>query len=378
MKGTVVRSRLVPTRRRRLPGDRGIVLILFALSITSMLTVGALVLGSSLGYTAVRNAQNAVDAASLAAAASLKDVKQGTAMPGDVLDAATSTAEANGATMGTFECEVVTAAYALTRSEAEVIGACTDTNVASAEAAGIRVTAGDTRVVPFNAFVDQDTITGSARATATVQPVRTVNAPFMVCSSPGATGHPALPVIPSSTDPTGYAVNPQALGKSFVVHGKEMTRAGRDCGNGSDNWRGFVPPDQGVLIPPASATNDVDWLRIDNGNADGTLDAHLSGAYSCSGDVSSFQEGCRISLPLCPKGNAKTGDNFRLYCVKMGAFVITYSKPSGSTGPIPCHPAPLGNSTICATFVGAGTATEGIGSATTFDPNEVVVVKLVE
>ena len=343
-----------------------------------MLTVAALVLGSSVGYTAVRNAQNAVDAASLAATATLKDVKQGTAAPGEVLDAATSLLEANGSTMGALECEVVDADYARSRSDDAVLGPCTDGNVLAPEAAGVRVTAGDTRVVPFSAFVGQDTITASARATATVQPVRTVNAPFLVCSSRAAVGHPALPVIPSATDATGYAVNPDALGLSFVLHGYEMTTAGRDCGNGASNWRGFVPPDQKVLIPPASPDDDIDWLRIDNGNADGTLETHLTGTYTCSGDVKSFQEGCRIALPLCPKGNAQSGDNFRLYCVKMGTFVITYSRPSGSTGPAPCHPNPQGNSTICGTFVGAGTATKGIGSATTFDPNEVVVVKLVE
>lgn len=354
------------------------VLILFAISISSLLTVAALVLGSSLGYAAVRKAQNAVDAASLAATTALRDVRHGTGTAADVRSAAVTIAEDNGALDGSVRCDVVSAEYALTKLETDVLGSCSDDNVNAARASGVRVTAEVRRMVPLNAFVGADTISGSARAAATVQPVRTVKAPFMVCSAPTATGHPALPLVTSTTDPTGYAVNPDALGKSFVVHGKDMTLAGRDCGNGSANWRGFIPPDQTALIPPPSSTDDSGWLRIDDGNADGTLDSHLGGSYACGGDITSFQEGCRISLPLCPRGNGKTGTNFRLYCVKMGAFVVTYSRPSGSTGPVPCHPAPQGNSTICATFVGAGTATEGMGSATTFDPNEVVVVKLVE
>ena len=363
--------------RRRSPDDRGMVVVFFAICVTALLAVAGMVLGSSVGYTAVRNVQNAVDAGALAGAAELYDVRRGLGEAADVEETAVSLVVANGGAPGAVRCEVVAAEYALGRSEADVIGPCTEENVLADRAVGVRVTAAESRAVPFDAFVRQETITASARAAATVQPVRTVNAPFMLCSAPSATGHPALPLV---ADPaTGaWSINADAIGKSYVVYGIEVGADGRDCGANSSNWRGLIPPEQDLLVPPASDVDDRDWIRIDDGNATGTLETHLDGAHACEGDVSTFQQGCRISLPLCPRGNGLTGTNFRLYCVKMGVFVITWSRPSGSIGPAPCHPKPQGNSTICATFVVGGRATTGLGSAVTFDPEEVVVIKLVE
>ena len=61
----------VPALHRRIRcrrSDRGITVVFFALALTGILAVSALVLGGSVGYEAARNAQTAADAAALAGA----------------------------------------------------------------------------------------------------------------------------------------------------------------------------------------------------------------------------------------------------------------------------------------------------------------------
>lgn len=358
--------------RRGGASDRGVTVVIFAVTITSLLAVGSLVLGGSIGYTAVRNVQTAVDAAAMAGASTLRDVKQGVSSAGEVLVDVRSVAEDNGATPGTVECDVIGAAYAISHAETDVLGPCTAANVNDTRAAGVRVRAGDTRDVPFGSFVDAETITGEAVAAATMQPIREGTAPFMVCSSPDAVGHPAQVLLGSGADPSGYSVNTSAIGLSYVIHGNEMKNGGRDCGNDSSSWRGLVEFGRSFPVPGT-------W-EIKTGNANGRVPRQLSGDAVCdieSDAIADLTVGCRIALPMCPNGNGRTGVNFRYYCVKLGSFRVSWMAGE-STGTPPCHPNPQGNSTICATFLGGATAVGGQGTATVPDVNALLAVKLVQ
>lgn len=359
--------------------DDGVVLLIFAAFFSVMLVLAAFVLGGSLGYSAVRNAQNAADAAALAAASTLQEVKNGDAVPSEVLDTAVSVAEDNGADPAAVTCEIVNGTYALSKSAADVLGPCTTANVNAASAAGVRVLTSDTRNVPFGSFVDSNTITGDALATATVQPLREGRAPFMVCSDPTATGHPTLPLVSDFTVDPPYVFNESAIGASYVVQGNEMKNDGRDCGNSSSSWRGLVRTEVTYAMPNTDPTNDAGWWQIETGNKNGQLPNLLAGAGSCAmpnGEVADLQVGCRILLPLCPKGNGDTGSNFRLYCVRMAMFEISYIGKV-SSGTAPCHPSER-NNIVCADLIGPGTAAVGQGGADTPGANDVVVVRLVE
>lgn len=363
------------SRHRRRVGERGVTVVLFAIFITGLLAVAALTLGGSLGYTAVRNAQNAADAAALAATNTLREVQQGTTPPAEVLSTAVSVAEDNGAIPGSVVCDIVDAEYALTHAETDVIGPCNGANATHADAAGVRVRVDDERDVPFSAFVDKETIRADAVASATVQPVLEGRAPFMVCTAPTATGHPAPALVADASDPTGYSVNPAAIGLEYVLHGNAMKDGGRQCGAGSRSWRGFVEFGGTFPIPSPDPVDDSEWWRVKTGNANGHLDRVLTGDGACAGDVE-FIIGCKIALPLCPASNGGNGVNLRLYCVKLGTFEITYNQYMNGTPP--CNDGQKATGLVCGKFVGGATAFGGQGGASTADPDSVVVIKLVE
>lgn len=362
-------------RPRGRGNDRGATAVMFAFAAAAMMAVAALVLGGSRGYSAVREAQNAADGAALAATSVLRAVHQGDAPASEVLATAVSVAEDNGATPGSVDCDIVAASYALTHLEADVVGPCNGSNETSPAAAGVRVRASDRKDVPFAAFVDQETISARAVAAATVQPVTEGRAPFMVCTAPTATGHPAPALVADATDPTGYSINTAAIGMSYVLHGNAMKDGGRNCGAGSQSWRGFVSFSGTFAIPSPDPNDDSEWWEVKTGNANGHLSRVLTGDDACAGDVDQIV-GCKIALPLCPKSNGGTGVGLKLYCVRLGAFEITYNQHSSGTPP--CNGGSNANGLVCGTLVGAANASSGQGGAATPDPESVVVIKLVQ
>lgn len=370
--------------------DRGIAVVFFAISVTAILTIGALVLGGSIGYTAVRNAQTAADAAALAGTTTLRDHKQNwvETRASKILDEVESVVESNGATLAPGGCELVRATYALTRSDADVIDECDQLESLAPEdfdaAAGVRVTVDDTRSVPFAAFVDSDTITGRAVAVATIQPVVSGRSPFMVCADPEADGHPAPALLPDEDDPTGFSVNEAAVGKYFVLWGNQIKYGGRDCGNPASDWRGLVEFEATFDLPSPSPVDDTDWWQTESGNKNGNLPRTMAGSKACKLDgekIDQLEIGCRIAIPLCPAGNGDTSD-FRLYCAKLGTFEISHKGSvfndvvTGTEYATPC--GIVTENIICGEFVGVGTATSGQGSAEQPDANSVVLIKLVE
>lgn len=370
--------------------ERGLTVVFFAIGVTAMLTIAALVLGGSVGYTAARNAQTAADSAALAGTQLIQSHKQDwVTTPADTIATEIeSVVEDNGATL--VRCDLVDAEYAISESESDVIATCEQLEFLEEEdfaaVAGVRVIVSDTRDVPFNAFVDQETITGGATAAATIQAVTSGRAPFMVCGAPTATGHPAPVLVPDVTDPTGYRVNEAALDKVYVLWGNQIKYGGRSCGNPSSDWRGLVKFGETFDVPSASVTSDDDWWQSESGNTGGNLPGTLAGGTSCELEgqkVEALEDqiGCLIAIPLCPMGNADNSD-FRLYCVKIGAFEISHvgSVFSENTA-IPEYDTPCGvvsENIICGRFKGAATAVGGQGIAQPPDPYSVSVIKLVQ
>ncbi len=384
-----------PERRRTTrTGDRGVTVVFFALAISGILSVSALVLGGSVGYEAARNSQTAADAAALAGASALQNHKQDWIItPADaVVNEVASVVADNGSTLEA--CDLVKAAYALTGAESDVVAPCDSLaflpDASFQSVAGVRVRVSETRDVAFSAFVDQDEITSTATAAATVQPVSRGWAPFMVCTSPTASGHPAQAMLPDGTDPTGYRINSAAIGKTYVLWGNQMKNQGRDCGNPSSSWRGLVQlPADGYALPSTEATpgDDSNWWQADTGNKTGQLSQRMAGGSGCklaNGDSPEDlmdQIGCEIAIPLCPRGNPDGGSNFRLFCVRMGVFRITHVGDATAQLTDPPSDTPCGvdkNNIICGQFVGAATAAGGQGVAEQPDRHGFAVIKLVE
>lgn len=378
-----------PHARRR---DRGITVIFFALALTGILAVAALVLGGSVGYEAARNGQTAADAAALAGTSALQNHKQDWIVtPADaVLEEVATAVEDNGATLE--DCDLVDAEYAITGAESDVIAPCDRLpflpDSAFQRTAGVRVTVSDTRDVPFAAFVSRDQITSRSTAAATIQPVARGKSPFMVCTDPAAVGHPAPALIPDATAPHGYAVNSAAVGKLYVLWGNQMKNLGRDCGNPDSAWRGLVElPADGYPLPSTEATTgrpDANWWAGDEGNKVGLLTNGVAGANACTfaanSDPDDIELGCFIAVPLCPRGNADASD-FRLFCVRMGLFQITHIGEATIDTVDPPEETPCGsvkNNIICGRFIGATAAARGRGVAEQPDRYAVAVIKLVQ
>lgn len=340
----------LPRRRR---SERGATLITFALCLTAICIVIALVLGGSLGYSAERNSQTASDAAALAATSALRNVQTAGAATSTVEDAARATVEANGSdTFVEADCEIIDANLAFIAT----CGSATAGQMAGAS--GVRMNARDTRDVPFGEVAGQPTITGETGAAATIQPLASGNSPFMLCNP--APGHPT-PVIDASGN-----IRPEAIGQEYVLQGNPMKEAGRDCGNPASNWRGWVEFEETFAIPG--------FWGVESGNKNGHIDKQLVDSNACGGqgtDVNDFV-GCVLAVPICTYGNDTGGGNFEVYCVTFGSFEITHN----GNGPSSCY---AGNQKhICGEFLGAAVATGGQGGGGPADPNEVVVIKLVE
>lgn len=380
------------TMRRRSStarGDRGVTVVLFAISITAMLAVAALVLGGSNGYGAARNAQTAADAASMAATTKLRQAIVANADPNVTPDyaAVATTAQQvavdNGADPSSVECHVVTPYYAAATTdaarEAEVIGTCDGVNEMNPAAGGIRVSVRETRDVPFGSFVNSDNITASAQATATVQTVGGwFTSPFMVCAA-GLHGVSPIrevdPVPPSTT--STWEVNPNAIGVEFLLWSHGNAFQSRNCGE--SQWYGLVKDGGMFLIP--SPSDPEEWWQIEPGGEVGQIPG-LAGKASCAAENESELAtllGCEIPVPLCTETSpTHSGQNARLNCVAIGTFLITYFGNGNADGSCVTGEVSGNKEVLCGRLLPGRLATGGQGQLGPVRPNDLAVVKLVQ
>lgn len=388
MRGNTPRQSQLPTHDRS--SDRGIAVVFFAISVTAMLAVGALVLGGSIGYTAVRNAQTAADSAALAGASTLREHQQDwvETPAGQVFETVRSVVESNGSSLAAGGCELITADRTSPLGSGVPVR-CDELDGLEEDVfqqvAGVRVTVADTRDVPFAAFVDQDTITGGAVAAATIQPVveTELHAPFLLCTGP-VTGE-VSPLVTSADDPTGYAINGTAIGRPYVLWGNQIKYKGRNCGATSSDWRGLAEFGSTFTVP--SPPDKAQWWRTESGNKRDevlTVPRNLASSGACDLDgqgIEGIARNCEIAVPLCPESDQSPSD-FKLSCAKIGLFEISHiGKDDISAETVGDIETPCGNTNsniICGWFRGGATMLNGRGAAGTAGVNDSVVVRLVE
>ena len=368
-------------------GDRGITAVLFAISITALLAVASLVLGGSTGYTAVRSAQNAVDAASLAATSTLREVALDQVPAAEVEATAVSVAEDNGVTSGSVDCDVVTFRYAVDQSEHEVVGPCSgsawyvvdDGDVELVEdVAGVRVTASDRRDAPLGAFVESETITARAAAAATMQPVGRggIAAPFMLCANADDHGVELLVDDPSLDPP--YRISDAAIGIEFLLWSNGNGFGDRNCG--LSPWHGLVNTDHLYRVP-SDPEDPSSWWDINTGSRVGHIPRLLAGNESCvidgELDLKNVEEGtfddCVMALPLCVDTEG-SGTNARFHCVRMATFKISYAGDGDAEGSC----VSINKKVVCGRLLPGGVGSGGQGSLEDIDPREMLLIKLVE
>lgn len=368
-------------RLRPARSDRGITVIFFGIALTAMLAAAGLVLGGSIGYTAVRNAQTAADAAALAGATALREHKanwvadEGGVSAEQVLEEIESVASDNGAEL--VSCELVKATYAVSRAQADVIDDCDRLEFLNQEqfksVAGVRVEVSEERDVPFAAFVEKDSITANANAAATAQPVGEMRAPFLLCSTFEDSAGVQPLIYDETVTPKKYELDPEALGLEFVLWGNPVRDDGRDCGMGASSWRGLAD---------TTFTGSVGgWWRTDTGNTTGQLAARTNGVGTCDltgNNLNNAPEllGCKVPVPLCLQGRGDSSAGFELRCVMIVVFEITHVKGSSTTSSTQCDPGGAEN-VICGKLIGPAVASHGRGFVASPD-DQVVVIKLVQ
>lgn len=315
--------------------------VLMAISLLAFLALAGLVIDGGRAYADRRAVQNAADAAALAGAGALNGILFDSAgQESAVHDAVVASLAANQVN-GVPDCRLV--------DEAQTdLGPCPSTDTGAglpATAAGVAVTARDSRHASFIQAVGIDGFSVSAAATAQIQALRQGASPFMICGLDSARGGFDPPLLAASGD--SWAINPAAVNASYALHGPQVP----DCGAGSDSFKGLVDNDAPIGVPG--------WWPGDTGVHAGPVRNVLVSPDACT-TTEGFDNwtGCTIVIPLCVNGRGN-GSNADLYCVRFGVFRVSQSHQNSHE----------------AVFLGGGVVQEGQGGGRPV-ANEARVIKL--
>jgi len=335
-------------------GDRGAILVMFALLLVVLLTFAGICVDGGRAYGLNRQMQNAADAAAMAGGRALDQYQTGGgSFPvTSVYTAARDQAATDGASVasGNFTCTL----FDFTRTIN--LGPCPMSSAGSIDtrAAAGKVTVTQTENTLIARVAGMSTYTANSDATSLIGKPTGGNGPFLMCANALGAVPNILVNVGTETNPV-WQVNPAAQWpdnpNDYALWGNDIKLQGRDCGDPAGNFRGLIDQSAGPYSIPG-------WWETDNGNKNGpTLQMISSGAY-CD---SNYVVGCKLVLPLCTKGNGASGNSFQVYCVDLGLFEITSSN----------------NHDIRGRFLGGATVAQG-GIGGEADANGSRIVQLVE
>jgi Flp pilus assembly protein TadG len=298
---------------QRLQGDRGAAAMLIAVMMVGMLAFGGLVMDGSNQYSQRRQMQNAADASATAGANALYRYRSGASSDSSTIRAAAlAEALANGARADNFTCDLQRVRAQPDGSPVDIVGGvapCPTSNSAiAADAWKVRVRLDSQSPTRLIRVVGIKAFTSKGGAAASMLGGGAAQSPFVLCANTANVQVPRPPLlIEDSTDPTGWRINPVAIGWTYNLYGNDIKET--DCGLGND-FRGLVDGDTAYAIPGNWDTK--------NGNKTGPTRSALVDGCASDGDPDNLVVGCKLAVPLCP---IKI-DSDTLYCVKVGAFRI--------------------------------------------------------
>jgi len=288
--------------------DRGVTLVLFAISLVAMLTLAGLAVDGGRLFASRRQMQNASDAAAMAATRALDQYQTGqTSNAAAPYNAGLSHAQQDGAP--TMTCRL------LSFDRTTDLGACPTvaTGTIPKNAFAVRVTVETTEPTYFAQVAGMSEYSASATATAVVGKPVAGAGPFLVCANaPGAV--PPILVNANGSNPPTWVINNDAIGVDYEIYGNAIKQqgAGLDCGDPASNFRGLSEDDT-FAVPG--------WWETKNGNKTGPTKSLINSGNVCRGD--DFGIGCLVVLPLCSKGSNTPGNGFQMYCVDLGLFEVS-------------------------------------------------------
>lgn len=269
-----------------------------------LLVIAALVLDGGSAYVQRRQGQNSVDAASMAGTRALDRYRfppTGTTPDvATILSQVTTVATANGTTT-VVSCRLLNFDQVGTASD---LGPCTSAAAAN-NAEGVRVTLSQTRATYFGGITGKPTTTATTSAAASIQQLKSISAPFLICGNPDKGGYNLL-----NPDGTLNPANAQNAGE-ITIHGSQVP----DCGAGSQF--------KGILENPAPLNT---WIDI------GTQGNQVGQYTDATTDITACPNGgpytnCDMLLPIMQTGNG-SGSDATAFVTAYAVFHVT----EGSTG----------------------------------------------
>lgn len=289
-------------RRTTKRSDRGAVLVLTALSLTSIVAVMGVVIDGSRAFAERRQMQNSADAAAMAGARAYDTLV--TSQESTIYTKALAAAQANGAQ--SITCRLID--EVLTD-----VGPCPTVNTGTAAAikvaaAGVRITVSNTKATTFMKVVGTQTFTARASAAAQVEGLRSGPSPFVMCavasSDPRSNGdgQSLAILLPDNS------LNPAAVGQTFEL--QDPTAVG--CGQAN----AF----KGLADTPADFPTPGPWNLLNGDHGINVAKQVIAGNEACTGNPDNFVN-CVVAVPLCYSMTPPVA--YKLYCVRYAPFRIT-------------------------------------------------------
>ena len=325
--------------------EAGATLVLVALMLVFMFVIVAIVIDGGRGYSDRRSMQNAADAAALAGARAVGQTRFAGATA-DVAGAAQAVAAANGANApDVFACDVVDQAGG-------VVAPCSPNSgwTGSRNAAGVKVTAGIRRTPVFGSIAGQGELVVRTSAVATLQPLLSSRAPWMICGNPLLAG--GLNLI----DPATRTLRPDAtLQALYGAGGSPVPIQGArpgTCGL-SASWVGGVSPS-------AQPVRLGSFVAALNGAPTGAYAYDdILGSSGCPANFSDGESSCNAVLPIFDEVDS-AANTARI--VAWAVWKLSYSS--------------AGTVKWSGTYVGAGIASGGVTSDAAVTGRSTYVVRM--
>lgn len=347
-------------------GERGFVMVMFALSIVALLIVAALVLDGSQGYSNRREQQTAADLSTLAATKKLYDAMFFGGSAAAIQAEAVTVATKNGANPALVRCTLITADKAPR-------GACSSydpTDNSFRDVVGTMVNAGKSQDTAFGNVAGQSKVTVRTVAASTIQPLVGADSPFLVCN-----GQPPMEqkkqydvddsdpdnptktkIVPPESQPTlppilrrdgnQWVINPAAVGvagdandvagvdyfpeNEYVIHDADI----QECGAQGNKMKGLADDTGRPFYLPARS------IPFDQGDKAGPTRAQVAGQPGCTqSSWKDFREGCVLLVPVCTGPGYESEDpsaepdpNNYLQCEGWAAFKLIYADANTHIG----------------------------------------------
>jgi Flp pilus assembly protein TadG len=291
--------------------QQGQIIIFVALLAVSM--IGMVGLAIDLGYTFAekRSVQNAADAG---ASAGTYAVTQWSTT-NNMITAQTDVSKIVAANNMGNATQKIKCFYVDDANKPQ--GKCS--TIVPATATGVTVTVSETHKTFFMRIFPgaPKTVTTSASATAHAEIVTPdgSDGPFIVCGSSAklANSNTSIPILESNGDGT-YSINPDAVGKTFEVHGKI-----NDCNAKANDYKGVADDgNDGNSIPG--------YFAGTNGERTGPVRERVQGIQGCNSSAA-YPLGCVLYLPLSYDDGGHPpqshGNSISFYTVAYGVFEVS-------------------------------------------------------